>query len=189
MLSMCVESPATVARPVPDPVHARHLRELVYRRDRRRCCLCRLPDKPPREGPVAPEPTLILPPSLALCLEVPSSPTLTSSSILRPCLVLYMLTLLPLENDSLRLLLDAFLDPPDALRLRDMLLDSTDIGVLTNTWLLRPEASQSFRNGYFMTRPSRTASRGRSDHGQAKDESKAKVSGCNHPPLPAVQEN
>ena len=101
-----------------------------------------------------------------------------------------MLTVLLLENDSLRLLLDAFLDPPDVSRLRDMLLDSTDIGVFTNTWLLRPDASQSFRNGYFMTRPFPRASRDRSDHGQAKDESKAKVSGCNYsPPLSKKTDN
>lgn len=100
---------------------------------------------------------------------------------LRPCLVLYMLTLLLLENDSLRLLLDAFLTPSDVSRLRDMLLDSTDTGVLTNTWLLRPAASQSFRDGYFMARPFPTASRGRPDHGQAKDDSKAEVSRHHHP--------
>lgn len=70
---------ATAARSEPDPVPTPAFRDLVYRRDQARCCVKRLGRVP---GPPAthvepPEPTFILPPSLAKALEV--------NSVLRVC--------------------------------------------------------------------------------------------------------
>ena len=48
--------------------------------------------------------------------------------------------------------MDALLTPSGAAQLRDMLLDTSEQGMLVNSMLLTPSVSDAFRNGHLQVR-------------------------------------
>ncbi|KAK1763229.1 hypothetical protein QBC33DRAFT_598757 [Phialemonium atrogriseum] len=105
---------ATVAHSMPNPVHDPTLRDLVYRRDQSRRCVT----SPERRQLAPPEPTFILPPSLA--------------------------RLLGDEDGVPRSLMDAFMTPSGASQVWNKLPDTSAQDMLANIWLLAPGVSYAF---------------------------------------------
>ncbi|KAK4150616.1 kinase-like domain-containing protein [Chaetomidium leptoderma] len=91
-----------------------------------------------------------------------------------------------LEHDVSRSLMDAFMTPSGVSRLRDMLTDTSDQGLLANTWLLAPGVSHAFRAGHLQVQPRRAITWNEFDPAvHTKGPSKAETEDPQQLPLPS----
>lgn len=86
-----------------------------------------------------------------------------------------------LKHDASRSLINAFMTPPGASRLRSMLSDTSTRGILANTWLLAPGVSDAFRNGHLQIQPYTTDWNESDQDATGKDLSYVQVSTSNIP--------
>ncbi|OBT62546.1 hypothetical protein VE03_07400 [Pseudogymnoascus sp. 23342-1-I1] len=100
------------------------LGELVARRDPLRCCVT----PSGRQQLDEPEPTFIIPPALSELVDADGA-----------------------EHSS-KSLLDAFMSPSRAARLKNMVSDRTDPGRLANALFLAPGIQHAFQNGHLQVR-------------------------------------